>query len=48
MVRVWNVALVSGAFCLSLFGTFGKRGLGYSVTELIGELRAILGLERES
>jgi redox-sensing transcriptional repressor len=32
---------------LSLFGTFGKRGLGYSVPELIGELRAILGLEGE-
>jgi redox-sensing transcriptional repressor len=32
---------------LSLFGTFGKRGLGYSVPELIGELRSILGLERE-
>ena len=32
---------------LSLFGTFGKRGLGYSVPELITELRAILGLERE-
>lgn len=32
---------------LSLFGTFGKRGLGYSVPELIGELRSILGLEQE-
>lgn len=32
---------------LSLFGTFGKRGLGYSVKELLGELEAILGLERE-
>ena len=32
---------------LSLFGTFGKRGLGYSVPELIAELRSILGLERE-
>jgi redox-sensing transcriptional repressor len=31
---------------LSFFGTFGKRGLGYSVTELIGSLRSILGLER--
>jgi redox-sensing transcriptional repressor len=31
---------------LSLFGTFGKRGLGYSVPELMGELRSILGLER--
>ena len=31
---------------LSLFGTFGKRGLGYSVPELIAELRSILGLER--
>jgi redox-sensing transcriptional repressor len=31
---------------LSLFGTFGKRGLGYSVTELIAALRSILGLER--
>jgi cytochrome c-type biogenesis protein CcmF len=25
MLRVWNVALVSGAFCLSLFGTFLTR-----------------------
>lgn len=32
---------------LSLFGTFGKRGLGYSIPELTSELRAILGLERE-
>ena len=32
---------------LSLFGTFGKRGLGYTVPELIGELRSILGLEQE-
>jgi redox-sensing transcriptional repressor len=31
---------------LSFFGTFGKRGLGYSVPELIGALRSILGLER--
>jgi redox-sensing transcriptional repressor len=31
---------------LSSFGTFGKRGLGYSVPELIGALRSILGLER--
>ena len=30
---------------LSLFGTFGKRGLGYSVEELEGRLRSILGLE---
>lgn len=32
---------------LSLFGSFGKRGLGYSVAELIESLREILGLERE-
>ena len=32
---------------LSLFGTFGKRGLGYSVPELTAELRSILGLEQE-
>lgn len=32
---------------LSLFGSFGKRGLGYSVRELTGRLRSILGLERE-
>ncbi len=25
MLKVWNVALVSGAFCLSLFGTFLTR-----------------------
>jgi len=31
---------------LSLFGTFGKRGLGYSVNELVTRLRSILGLER--
>jgi redox-sensing transcriptional repressor len=30
----------------SFFGTFGKRGLGYSVGELIITLRSILGLER--
>lgn len=29
---------------LSLFGSFGKRGLGYSVEELTGVLRGILGL----
>lgn len=32
---------------LSFFGSFGKRGLGYSVPELAGRLRQILGLERE-
>ncbi|MFW6040128.1 MAG: redox-sensing transcriptional repressor Rex [Gemmatimonadota bacterium] len=31
---------------LSVFGTFGKRGLGYRVADLIGELRSILGLSR--
>ena len=31
---------------LSFFGSFGKRGLGYSVPELAGRLREILGLER--
>ena len=31
---------------LSLFGSFGKRGLGYSVPELSGRLREILGLDR--
>jgi redox-sensing transcriptional repressor len=31
---------------LSFFGSFGKRGLGYSVRELSGELRSILGLAR--
>ncbi len=31
---------------LSFFGTFGKRGLGYAVPELISELRSILGLGR--
>lgn len=31
---------------LSLFGTFGKRGLGYSVPELVSRLRSILGLEK--
>lgn len=32
---------------LSLFGSFGKRGLGYSVPELSKKLREILGLERQ-
>ena len=32
---------------LSLFGSFGKRGLGYSVAELGERLRQILGLGRE-
>ncbi|NNL31146.1 MAG: redox-sensing transcriptional repressor Rex [Gemmatimonadetes bacterium] len=32
---------------LSHFGSFGKRGLGYSVEVLARELRRILGLERE-
>ena len=31
---------------LSFFGSFGKRGLGYSVPELAGQLREILGLGR--
>jgi redox-sensing transcriptional repressor len=31
---------------LSVFGSFGKRGLGYSVAELIARLRGILGLGR--
>lgn len=30
---------------LSLFGSFGKRGLGYAVSELAGEIRRILGLD---
>jgi redox-sensing transcriptional repressor len=32
---------------LSLFGSFGKRGLGYSVAELSHKLREILGLEKQ-
>jgi redox-sensing transcriptional repressor len=32
---------------LSFFGSFGKRGLGYSVPELSAHLRDILGLGRE-
>lgn len=31
---------------LSLFGSFGKRGRGYSVAELVGTLEEILGLRR--
>lgn len=31
---------------LSFFGSFGKRGLGYSVPELAGRLREILGLRQ--
>ena len=32
---------------LSFFGSFGKRGLGYSVPELAGRLREILGLGKK-
>ena len=32
---------------LSFFGSFGKRGLGYSVPELAASLREILGLSRK-
>jgi redox-sensing transcriptional repressor len=32
---------------LSFFGSFGKRGLGYSVEELLDRIRRILGLGRE-
>ena len=32
---------------LSFFGSFGTRGLGYSVPELSGQIREILGLGRE-
>ena len=32
---------------LSFFGSFGKRGLGYSVPELSSRIRTILGLGRE-
>lgn len=32
---------------LSVFGSFGKRGLGYSVEDLSDELRRILGLSRK-
>lgn len=32
---------------LSLFGSFGKRGMGYSVAELTTRVREILGLCRE-
>ncbi|HET7109249.1 MAG TPA: redox-sensing transcriptional repressor Rex, partial [Gemmatimonadales bacterium] len=31
---------------LSFFGSFGKRGLGYAVPELMDRLRDILGLKR--
>lgn len=31
---------------LSFFGSFGKRGLGYPVLELVAHLRSILGLDR--
>lgn len=31
---------------LSLFGSFGKRGLGYSADQLAEQLRGILGLDR--
>jgi redox-sensing transcriptional repressor len=32
---------------LSFFGSFGKRGQGYDVTELVSQLQEILGLGRE-
>lgn len=32
---------------LSFFGSFGKRGLGYSVPELATRLRRIMGLEQD-
>ena len=32
---------------LSLFGSFGKRGLGYAVPELSAKLREILGLGKQ-
>jgi redox-sensing transcriptional repressor len=32
---------------LSFFGSFGKRGLGYGVKDLIGAIREILGLEEK-
>ena len=32
---------------LSFFGSFGKRGLGYSVPELTSRIREIMGLARE-
>ena len=32
---------------LSFFGSFGKRGLGYSVSALSQSIRAILGLDRQ-
>ena len=31
---------------LSFFGSFGKRGLGYSVPEMVARIRDILGLKR--
>ena len=31
---------------LSFFGSFGKRGMGYEVPELVSRLREILGLQR--
>lgn len=31
---------------LSFFGSFGKRGMGYTVKDLIAAIREILGLER--
>jgi redox-sensing transcriptional repressor len=31
---------------LSFFGSFGKRGLGYPVIEMVAHLREILGLDR--
>jgi redox-sensing transcriptional repressor len=32
---------------LSFFGSFGKRGMGYRIPDLVSTLRDILGLERE-
>ena len=32
---------------LSYFGRFGKQGRGYNVSYLVGELRRVLGLDRD-
>ncbi|HSJ26270.1 MAG TPA: redox-sensing transcriptional repressor Rex [Longimicrobiales bacterium] len=46
LARVCDTSAAQVRKDLSFFGTFGKRGKGYSVHELTRELRGILGLER--
>ncbi len=46
LARRGGTTAAQGRKDLSFFGTFGKRGLGYAVPDLLERLRAILGLGR--